>query len=72
MALDITPKERAEDLIEKSYLACGLYTKCKPVALLVVQEIDAHIVTSTPKDDPYLNLQAHEYWHEVKNEIEKL
>lgn len=44
----------------------------KQCALICVDEIDSHIQASTPKNDPYANLFALEYWQEVKKEIEGL
>ena len=44
----------------------------KKSALLCVDEIDLYIQQCTPKDDPYANLMALEYWQEVRREIEKL
>ena len=77
----MTPKDKAEELVDKfmnirniklsDYSIIYLPT-AKQCALIVVDEIDLLIQNSTPKDDPYGNLFALEYWQEVKQEIEKL
>ena len=75
----MTPKEKAEELVRK-YYSFGLnnpaqsfsWYECKQCALIAVDEIDLLLQNSTPKDDPYGNLFALEYWQEVKQEIEKL
>ena len=75
----MTPREKAKELM---FLFANkiqkydtiLYQKklSKKCALIAVDEIDLLIQNSTPKDDPYGNLFALEYWQEVKKEIEKL
>jgi len=70
----MTPKEKAEQLYFKynNLWINGNSIIAKVCASIAVDEIDLLIQRSTPKDDPYCNLFALEYWQEVKNEIEKL
>jgi len=58
----MTPKEKAEDLVDKYYEFNNINYECaKECALIAVDEI--------LKTNPY---KARNYWHEVKTEIEKL
>jgi hypothetical protein len=68
----MTPKEKAEELINKYFNFIYLdldYEQSKQCALIVVDEILGDI------DDSILhpqNKEAIEYWQKVKKEIEKL
>ena len=55
-------------------IASGTPTQshAKQCALICANEIRMQIESSTPKDDPYANLFAFDYWNEVKTEIEKI
>jgi len=74
----MTPKEKAKEIHDKYsevFLPIGFEAKShliKECALIAVDEIDLILQKRTPKDDPYANLPALEYWQQVKPEIEKL
>ncbi len=68
----MTPTQKAKELYDKMKGFRVKNSHRKKCALVAVDEIDLFIQRSTPKDDPYLNLQSLEYWQEVKQEIEKL
>lgn len=63
-----TPKEKAEELVEKFKNKTILsLNKCKECALIVVEEI----INDNPNiyDSDRLN---YKYWNEVRNQLEKL
>ena len=70
--------EKAKYLVKK-FIAPTLinfsdenFERTKKCALILVEEITLYIEQCTPKDDPYRNLMALDYWYEVRREIEKL
>jgi len=73
----MTPKEKAEELINKfliqteNYTYCGLYrTVAKKCALIAVDEIMEEIKKWNMSVIDYGN--RIQYWQDVKQEIEKL
>ena len=70
----MTPKEKAETLVQEYYNKCTFeyesWQQAKKCALIAVDEIlDIPKIASFRRDEVYMEL---EYWHEVKQEIEKL
>lgn len=63
------PNEAPEAIYEGKKMKIGRAKQC---ALICANEIIIQIESSTPKDDPYANLFAFDYWQEVKTEIEKM
>jgi hypothetical protein len=62
----MTPKEKAEELVDKFNLPSGLMSiERKQCALIAVDEIICNI------EDDYMCTEF-QYWQEVKQEIEKL
>lgn len=66
-----TPKEKAEELLCRMYLACddiechhSIKENMKKCALIAVDEILNTEISDT--------VSGHDYWQEVKQEIEKL
>jgi len=68
----MTPQDKAKELVEKYTFSCRECDNAKQCALICANEIIIQIESSTPKDDPYANLFAFDYWNEVKTEIEKM
>jgi len=62
----MSPKEKAEELIEKMYIEQNMYrSDCIACALICVEEIIlSHAIWSTEQDE-YLD-----YYNEVKQELE--
>lgn len=60
----MTPKEKAEELISKSYNVCEKYTTCIQVAILIVDEIISAC--------EYNNVESYnsDWWKKVKHEID--
>ena len=66
----MTPKEKAEELVERLY-GCAEINECtaKRCALVAVDEL---INTASPVYDSFWPMNTKDYWKEVKQEIEKL
>ena len=66
----MTPKEKAEELVEKLYACAEIneYT-AKRCALVAVDEI---INTASPVYDSFWPMNTKDYWQEVKQEITNL
>ena len=66
----MTPKEKAEDLVEKLYACAEIneYT-AKRCALVAVDEI---INTASPVYDSFWPMNTKDYWKEVKQEIKNI
>jgi hypothetical protein len=68
----MTPKEKAEDLIDKYYVLIhpkvNSYYQAKQCALIAVDEI-IQVFWLTHNED---NLKIYSYYQQVKQEIEKL
>ena len=66
----MTPKEKAEELVERMY-ACVEINEwtAKRCALIAVDEL---IKAATPLYDSFWPVNTTEYWTEVKQEIEKI
>lgn len=62
----MSPKDKAEELVEKFTLACKLYTKGKLLASICVDEIISAC--------EYNNVESYnsDWWNKVKKEIQKL
>lgn len=66
----MTPKEKAEELFKKYYYeAIAIEIKAKQCALIAVDEIIAEL---TKEISPSIHGFRHNYWRQVKNEIELL
>ena len=73
----MTPKDKAEELVEKMYLVPNSYGEClmeteeaKKCALIAVDEIIDVLGGSGVYS--FADIKVSEYWEEVKKEIEKL
>ena len=66
----MTPKEKAEELVEKLYACAEIneYT-AKRCALVAVDEI---INTASPVYDSFWPMNTKDYWKEVKQEIKNI
>ena len=66
----MTPKEKAEELVERMY-ACAEINEwtAKRCALVAVDEL---IKAASPIYDSFWPMNTKEYWTEVKQEIENL
>lgn len=66
----MTPKEKAEELVERMYACAEIneYT-AKRCALVAVDEI---INTSSPVYDSFWPMNTKDYWKEVKQEIKNI
>lgn len=66
----MTPKEKAEELVERMY-ACAEINEftAKRCALIAVDEL---IKAATPLYDSFWPVNTTEYWTQVKEEIEKI
>jgi hypothetical protein len=74
----MTPKEKAEQLVEKFKPLCDGYfggkinkAFAKQCALIAVEEILSHITITTNQSGLIRDFQK-EYWQQVKTEIENL
>ena len=65
----MTPKEKAQKLVEKFIQTNGNSFFAKECALIAVDEILLYLKNS---DDVMTSIKAVDYWQEVKKEIEKL
>ena len=69
----MTPKEKAEELVDKMIATYEITSNfcydstAKECALIAVDEI-----LNSVKDNFIYSIKFHEYWQEVKQEIEKL
>lgn len=71
----MTPQEKATQLVASFSQETPRSMDnhhAKRCGLICVDEIGVFIVRNTPKDDPYANVMALEYWQKVKEEINKL
>lgn len=67
--MELTPKEKANDLIEKFYHACNLYTKCVYCALIAVDlRLEGNFSFTSIK----YGEDSLEYWQQVKEELLKI
>ena len=66
----MTPKEKAEELVERMY-ACAEINEftAKRCALIAVEEL---IKAATPIFDSFWPMNTKDYWQEVKQEIKNL
>lgn len=66
----MTPKEKAEELVERMYVCAEIneYT-AKRCALIAVDEL---IKAATPVFDSFWPVNTTEYWQEVKQEIKNI
>lgn len=66
----MTPKEKAEELVDRFYNEVRYMQRSKECALIAVDEL----ISSHNKWDDYAQTNSEEYyyWKEVKQEIEKL
>jgi hypothetical protein len=66
----MTPKEKAEELVDRFYNEVRYMQRSKECALIAVDEL----ISSHNKWDDYAQTNSEEYyyWQEVKQEIEKL
>lgn len=62
---NMTPIEKAKELVEKYANTNGVYGASKRCALIAVDEIIQSLQCAQPKSD----LGYPGYWHKVKNEI---
>lgn len=65
----MTPKEKAQELVDKYYYYVGSVLEQKQCALIAVDEVVAQIEPSVSMDVISARI---EYWQQVKQEIEKL
>lgn len=65
----MTPKEKAQELIDKMSFETHKYN-AKHCALVAVDEMLNEYPSQCPKDS--YEMERHKYWEEVKQEIEKL
>ena len=65
----MTPKEKAEELVDKFIQTNGNAFLAKECVLIAVDEI---IIELTQEISPSVHGFRHNYWKEVKEEIEKL
>lgn len=67
----MTEKEQAEQLLQESFKACGLYSKTMSVALLVCDKL---IIQAMHYDshDQSIDASREIYWRNVQKELEKL
>ena len=70
---DVTPKEKAKELVDKFSNECLLTTDGgKVVATIAVDEIIKECYNWNGSDNVYMETKRFDYWNEVKQEIEKL
>lgn len=66
----MTPKEKAEELVERLYGCAEINENtAKRCALVAVDEL---IKAATPLYDSFWPVNTTEYWTQVKEEIEKI
>lgn len=66
----MTPKQKAEELVEKMYASAEINEwTAKRCALIAVDEL---IKAATPLYDSFWPVNTTEYWTQVKEEIEKI
>ena len=68
----MTPKEKAEELIDKFTQTNGNAFFAKECALMAVNEVILEQCKSSELKDPRYQDERLMYWNEVKQEIEKL
>jgi hypothetical protein len=61
----MTPKEKAEELVDKFSFSCRECDNSKQCALIAVDEIWAALESERV-------FEQHDYWQQVKKEIEEL
>ena len=64
----MTPKEKAEELLDKMTMEIGKFNS-KQCSLIAVDEI---IYNLSGLEDSVWHMNTKDYWQEVKQEIEKL